>query len=432
MSKVQQLSNAVVEVQDGTTTDVSTENGGETTVQENATAIPAEAANADAAAISGGGLPIITPTPTAEPETSEAAPAAEEEGAEVLEAEESAEETEGEIETTGEETETTSTVGIEADAGAESSGVSSVLIVSIVLVVLAVALAAVAMIMRGRGKRRGGSSGRSPRGGRSGNARANNAVNPTIPEGAADGYSFGYAQTIGRRENQEDSYCISRLETSTFRSRGLLAAVADGIGGLNNGQVASGTAMRNMAMRFEQQDPERPSSDRLLELAAQAQEDVASINRQNGDHCGTTLVSVLITPEGMVFLSVGDSRIVLYRSGVLMQLNREHVLGKESDEAVALNGAAPRAEGSKRNAITAYLGRENLRQMDRNLRPMPLVPGDRVLLMSDGVFNALSDAEIMAHLGKSPRQAAQAIVEAVDAKAFPHQDNATIVIVGLD
>lgn len=242
-------------------------------------------------------------------------------------------------------------------------------------------------------------------------------------------YRVGFAQTIGSRENQEDSYCISNWQDGRMvSSRGLLAAVADGIGGMSNGQVASGTVVRNMCARFERQNLNMAMSDRLLELAAQGHQDVLKIV-QRGGNCGTTLVSVLIKDGQMVMLSVGDSRVSLYRSGMLLQLNREHVLGKESDEYSLLNNTSPTLDARKRKAITAYLGKPNLRLIDRTLNPMRLTPGDRLLLMSDGVFGTLSDDELIAAMQAPPAEAAQAVIQAVEAKGLPHQDNATIVIV---
>jgi len=249
---------------------------------------------------------------------------------------------------------------------------------------------------------------------------------------AASRYRVGYAQIMGGRENQEDSYCISNWkDPRVLAERGLLAAVADGIGGMSNGQVASGTVVRNMCARFERQNVNMAMSDRLLELAAQSQQDVLSIV-QRGGNCGTTLVSVLIKDGYMVTLSVGDSRICLYRSGMLLQLNREHVLGKESDEYSMLHHTAQNIDAHKRKAITAYLGKPNLRLIDRTLNPMKLVSGDRLLLMSDGVFGSLSDDEIIACMQLPPDKAAQAVIQAVDTKHLPHQDNATIVIVEME
>lgn len=252
-----------------------------------------------------------------------------------------------------------------------------------------------------------------------------------VPAGApAQKYAIGYAQTIGARKQQEDYFGASNPTDAGVISRlGLLAIVSDGIGGLSNGQVASSSAARAMLTAFEQQNPQTPAPDRLLQLAACAQRNVLAAIQQSGQRIGCTLVSVLIHNEGVSFLSIGDSRICLMRCGTLLTLNREHVLGREHDENVALGEANGEMEHRQRVKITSHVGKKELTKIDRNLRPIRVMPGDKLLLMSDGVFNTLSEDELTA-LAKAPAmQAAQNIIRAVDAKRYPHQDNATIMIV---
>ena len=63
---------------------------------------------------------------------------------------------------------------------------------------------------------------------------------------------------------------------------------------------------------------------------------------------------------------------------------------------------------------------------------MRLIRGDRILLLSDGVFGTLSDDELISMMDLPPQAAAEAAVQAVDAKRREHQDNATIVIVEIE
>lgn len=245
-------------------------------------------------------------------------------------------------------------------------------------------------------------------------------------------FHVGFAQTVGTRGNQEDSYAISNWKDGRVIARqGILAAVADGVGGLGDGRLASNTLMRSFCNEFGRLDPNLSPSERLLELMSRGQREVLQLNH-GGKRCGTTLVCALIVENGLSCLSVGDSRIALYRSGSLLQLNREHTYGRDSDEKRALKPDEAPGSGHKREAITSYIGKENLKQVDRTLSPIQLVSGDRVLLMSDGIFGALSDDELIAYLAQEPEQAAKSIIRAVENRADPYQDNATIVIVGLD
>ncbi|MDD3409402.1 MAG: serine/threonine-protein phosphatase [Eubacteriales bacterium] len=246
-------------------------------------------------------------------------------------------------------------------------------------------------------------------------------------------YSIGAAQTIGGRENQEDSFYGSDFRSQdTLRNHGLLAIMADGVGGMKGGENASASAIKAMAERFIKQDAHRAMSDRMLELVADAQQAVLNLNKAQDGNCGTTVVSALMYDDQLVFASVGDSRIYLYRAGVLLQLNREHVLGKENDEKLALQKAGEQLEARRAKAITAYIGKQNLRLIDRTLHPMKLVRGDRILLMSDGVFGTLSEEEMLSALHQDCAQAANTLIKAVVAHKAPHQDNATVVIVGVD
>lgn len=254
------------------------------------------------------------------------------------------------------------------------------------------------------------------------------------PEGPAiytgPSIAVGMAQTIGGRKNQQDSlYCSDWTNAEAMATRGLLAAVADGIGGLSDGNIASGAAMKAMRARFLSSNGMGSMSDRLLDLGAVAQQEVLAVNAQRTARSGSTLVTVLINDGNMVFLSIGDSRICLYRSGALLQLNREHVLGRINREKQAFGHAIDPSK--KPEALTAYLGQDALQLIDRSLNPMRLVPGDRILLMSDGVFGTLSDAEIMQHLRLAPQQAAESIINAVNQKQKPHQDNATVLVIGI-
>ena len=242
--------------------------------------------------------------------------------------------------------------------------------------------------------------------------------------------SCGMAQTIGKRGQQQDSlYCSNWKDPGVLLTRGLLAAVADGIGGLEDGNLASMNAMQAIRATFLEGSPGDPPSDRLLACAAAAQKSVVKLTETS--NCGSTLVSVLITGRTMHLLSIGDSRIYLYRAGALLQLNREHILRRENEEKEALYGTGETLTRKRAGALTSYLGKSNLTQIDRTLQPMKLLPGDRIALMSDGVFNVLSEQEIVNHLRKDPEAAAREMIQDVDLHDHPSQDNATVVVIGI-
>lgn len=344
------------------------------------------------------------------------------------------------VETTGQ------TVAAENTAGKQPAGGSGSMWIWIIVVLAVAAVAALAakrfiLDERKRSKRgrardiRGGTSVRTP-GERKPAARPAGGIDKVKSTMVEDDipvqsqYSAGYAQWIGKREDQEDACAVTEWRNAdVVARRGILAAVADGIGGLDDGQIASQTMIQSLWDGFDKLDAGMSPQDRLLELMANGQREVLNINRR-GKRCGTTLVAALVKGGYLSIISVGDSRIALYRSGVLLQLNREHVNARVRDEQSALYGAA-RVEGNRRVALTSYIGKEDLQELDRTLNPIQLVSGDRVLLMSDGVFGTLTDDQLVALLDQEPQQAADAIIEEVKAQQKQYQDNATVVIVGV-
>ena len=243
--------------------------------------------------------------------------------------------------------------------------------------------------------------------------------------------SCGMAQTIGKRSEQQDSlYCSNWKDPNALLVRGLIAVVSDGIGGLKDGNLASQNAVQAIRSSFLQGNPGMAAPDRLLACAAAAQKSVLKVNEST--NAGATLVSVLITGRELHFLSIGDSRIYLYRAGALLQLNREHVLRRQNDEKEYFYGTGEKLTAKRAGALTSYLGKDNLTLIDRSLQPVKLMPGDKVALMSDGVFNTLSETEIMTHLLKTPEAAANDMIRDVEAHANPVQDNASIVVIGIE
>lgn len=230
----------------------------------------------------------------------------------------------------------------------------------------------------------------------------------------------------GARKSQQDSFFVSPAEL--IPARGLLAVVADGMGGLSDGDRVSQTAVTAVMEAFYavQGAPEQV----LLALLAQANRAVNELLGPDGLRTGgSTLVAGLIRDGAFHALSVGDSRICLYRGGELWQLNREHVFRDEL-YLRAVNGETTLSEAvghPQASGLTSFLGMGELKYVDMPSHPIRVRPGDLFLLMSDGVYNALSDEEISSALDRK-EGAADALREAIQAKNYSNQDNYTAVL----
>lgn len=246
---------------------------------------------------------------------------------------------------------------------------------------------------------------------------------------ASDGITVGTLQNIGGRPYQEDSSGVANL------SDGVLAVVADGMGGLSNGDKVSQKIVYTM-LGFSN-TLRQGQMDGVLPQMVKGTADV--VNRMLGSDglykSGSTLMAVLVRGDRFHWIAVGDSHIYLFRDGQLIQLNQEHNRGQDLlRRAIAgeLTFDEVRAD-PKKSGLTSFIGMGELKYVEKSLQSIPLQAGDRIVLMTDGVFNALSDAEIATVLARNPdvKTAAKMMEQGVLAKAAPHQDNFTAVILGL-
>lgn len=241
-------------------------------------------------------------------------------------------------------------------------------------------------------------------------------------------FSIGKLHALGSRKNQQDSFSVS--EEEMIPTHGLLAVVADGMGGLADGDQMSQCAIMAMMETFYrlQGDPDRI----LLMLVESANQAVnAKLGKENYSTSGSTLVAGLIKDGAFHYVSVGDSRICLYRDGFLYQLNREHAFRQELEiRAINQESSWETADTHpKANGLTSFLGMGSLKYVDIPSESVEIRPGDKFILMSDGVYNSVGRAEMMAQLEKPAKEAADGIGKLIEEKQVNAQDNYTAVII---
>ncbi len=247
--------------------------------------------------------------------------------------------------------------------------------------------------------------------------------------------SIGNAQDVGARPQQQDAFAITPLEErDVVESHGVMAVVCDGMGGMENGAEAANLG----AVQFMRAYLENNGNvnNMLVDAVYAANREVyAAFAGKDGTVAGTTLVAASILPDGLRFVSVGDSHIYLYRSGKLYQLNRDHNYFMELMEQVK-EGTLTLEEAQQhpeRAHLTSFVGIETLEKVDYNIEPVDLRKGDRVLLCSDGLFKTLSIKEIASAIENADEGEAQdALLSSVLAKGKRKQDNVTIVMLYCD
>lgn len=238
---------------------------------------------------------------------------------------------------------------------------------------------------------------------------------------------------VGRkRKNNEDAYVLDP-------ERGLFA-VADGMGGHNAGEVASGLAVAAIGEGLAAapdaaflQQPELAERRVLLDWLAGL---VASVNHtihqqaqtdQKLRGMGCTLDVALVRGNGLFLAHVGDSRVYLLRRGILYQLTEDHTVGQMLRSAGALTDEELAAH-PQRNALTRVLGPMPSVQPDTAY--VELAAGDVILLCSDGLYNELAPERLQGPLVKDPQTAVRSLID--DSLEMGARDNITAVVFSVE
>ena len=236
----------------------------------------------------------------------------------------------------------------------------------------------------------------------------------------------GNAQTIGTREKQDDSFA------TTMKEYGIMAIVADGIGGYINGNLASQITVETFLDEFEKRDVTENLSYFFQKSAMLSNERIRDeFGEAKG---GTTAVSVILTDDKLFWTSVGDSNIAVFRGGRIIMVNRkENVKNWMEDQYYAGSIRREEALGNQKDTrLVNYLGYDGFKKADESDRPIFLKKNDKVLLYSDGV-EVLGQIELENLLSKRmhPQKTADAIISAINMKKKNKKDNATIVILAI-
>lgn len=228
----------------------------------------------------------------------------------------------------------------------------------------------------------------------------------------------------GGREKNEDrmGYCYTR-DSGLF-------ALADGMGGHPEGEVASQLALQTLAAMF-QRDAKPSLKDPLRFLhnaviAGHHQLLRYATERALIDTPRTTVVACVLQGNAAYWAHCGDSRLYLVRGDKLIARTRDHSYTELQE---TLSQVVPIGERFNRNVLFTCLGSPGKPVID-TAGPMLMQPGDRVLLCSDGLWGSVSDAEITAQLADKPiSDAVPELVEQALRNAGPKSDNVTVISV---
>jgi serine/threonine protein phosphatase PrpC len=207
---------------------------------------------------------------------------------------------------------------------------------------------------------------------------------------------FGEASDFGKvRTNNEDAMgFFIPASRQQARSHGYLFAVADGVGGMDLGEVASATAISVVTEQFARAQPGAMLISllpRLVQQANAAVHDRTLEPEYRGKSMATTLAACALRYDQAVITHVGDSRCYLVRNGQARQITQDHTLVNEQRK-MGLISAGDIASSDARHMLLRSLGPEMFVSADTNA--VTLQPGDVLVLCTDGLHDEMSEAEI--------------------------------------
>jgi PPM family protein phosphatase len=243
-------------------------------------------------------------------------------------------------------------------------------------------------------------------------------------------------------KNNEDRFAVSahRLGQEE-RTPSLLAVICDGIGGHRAGEVAAEMAVEMISRTVADSDGRQPSLTltQAFSYANQViREQAASDLTQRG--MGATCVCAWVIGFQLYTASLGDSRLYFIRGDTIRQITTDHTW---IQEAIDFGALTPEQAVGHPNAhvIRRYLGAQNPMTPDFRLRLQPeetdeqaqanqgmrLLPGDRLLLCSDGLTDLVTKEEMLNALRSRERKAAlDYLIDLANSRGG--HDNITVII----
>ena len=239
--------------------------------------------------------------------------------------------------------------------------------------------------------------------------------------------SWGLSDPGCVRKQNQDAFLIEQIDRNT-----LLCIVCDGMGGAKSGNIASTLAVDVFVQeirRCYKSSMDQEKIDQMLMSAVKLANFTVydqSLQIEEFDGMGTTLVAVLIKGKKATIINVGDSRAYSIDSDGIHQITKDHSLVQMMVDKGELTPERAKTYPGK-NFITRAIGTEPIIISD--LFHRNVVKGDFILLCSDGLSNMMDDQEILFEVvhGVNKQYCCQRLLDIAKNRGAP--DNVTSVLV---
>lgn len=241
--------------------------------------------------------------------------------------------------------------------------------------------------------------------------------------GAGPAVTFAMCSDEGTERKGNEDACGAHVEGPLHA----LVVVADGVSGEEGGEIASRTAV-DVTVRAYRESPSTWSpAKRLYRAVQQANIEIhdRALVVTELRRMATTLTAIVVDGSTVHAAHVGDSRLYLLRKGALLQKTKDHTVAGARRRVGLISEAAAKAH-PERSTLTRSLGRELIAAVDRIA--FPVADGDTLLICSDGLYNVLDAAELLAVAADGDAETAcRTLVDRANAIGTP--DNVTAAIV---
>ena len=247
----------------------------------------------------------------------------------------------------------------------------------------------------------------------------------------------GCGQSVGKQRDQNEDALFtltSNLASDTTDNSFGLFIIADGMGGHQHGEVASGIAIRSVANQvirklyiplygFDHQLPDESLQEVLLSSVMEAHRVI--LKEATGG--GTTLTAALVVGNQLMISHVGDSRAyAIYPDGRFQTITRDHSLVKRLEELGQITSAEA-AIHPQRNVLYRALGQGEPFEPDVITFPFP--HKGHLMLCSDGLWGVITEKEMLDIIQSSPtpQEACHSMVKAANRAGGP--DNISVILI---
>ncbi|MBW2117999.1 MAG: Stp1/IreP family PP2C-type Ser/Thr phosphatase [Deltaproteobacteria bacterium] len=243
--------------------------------------------------------------------------------------------------------------------------------------------------------------------------------------------TIGSATHVGmKRQENQDYHAWHSPEDSS--KKGILLALADGMGGRYGGATASKIAV-DVLIETYYKDLSHSISESLEKAFQKANEEVVAKGHTDINLAGmaSTLTAVVLKPDKMYYAHVGDSRGYSIYKNEITQFTEDHSYVADLIKAGQIEEKEAETH-PERNIITRAIGLESKLRVDAPAEPQTIKKDQHILLCCDGLHGVVSNEEIMSAVYeyKEPDLICEKLVEKANELGGP--DNITVMIARVD